>query len=85
MAEDHGAPEARQLPRVWTRGRKETESRQRGSESVAETVQNQMRGVLGRVSTGAAGRILNSANPRKIRTNRRLCPLQRRRERTQRA
>ena len=28
MAEDHGAPEAGQLPRVWTRGRKETESRQ---------------------------------------------------------
>ena len=27
MAEDHGAPEAEQLPRVWTRGRKETESR----------------------------------------------------------
>ena len=31
MAEDHGAPEAGQLPRVWTRGRKETESRQRVS------------------------------------------------------
>ena len=31
MAEDHGAPEAEQLPRVWTRGRKETESRQRVS------------------------------------------------------
>ena len=28
------------------------------------TVQNEMRGVLGRVSTRAAGRILNSANPR---------------------
>ena len=28
MAEDHGVPEAEQLPRVWTRGRKETESRQ---------------------------------------------------------
>ena len=27
------------------------------------TVQNEMRGVLGRVSTGAAGRILDSANP----------------------
>ena len=32
------------------------------------TVQNEMRGVLGRVSTGAAGRILDSANPREIRT-----------------
>ena len=31
MAEHHGAPEAGQLSRVWTRGRKETESRQRVS------------------------------------------------------
>ena len=31
------------------------------------TVQNEMRGVLERVSTGDAGRALNSANPRKIR------------------
>ena len=31
------------------------------------TVQNEMRGVLKRVSTGAAGRILDSANPREIR------------------
>ena len=31
MAEDHGAPEAGQLPRVWTRGRRETQSRQRVS------------------------------------------------------
>ena len=31
MAEDFGAPEAGQLPRVWTRGRRETESRQRVS------------------------------------------------------
>ena len=31
MAEDHGAPEARQLPRVWTRCGKKTESRQRVS------------------------------------------------------
>ena len=32
------------------------------------TVQNETRGVLGRVSAGAAGRILDSANPREIRT-----------------
>ena len=32
------------------------------------TVQNEMRGVLGRVSTGAAGRILSSTNPGEIRT-----------------
>ena len=31
MAENHEAPEAGQLPRVWTRGRTETESRQRVS------------------------------------------------------
>ena len=28
MAEDHGAPEADQIHKVWTRGRRETESRQ---------------------------------------------------------
>ena len=32
------------------------------------TVQDEMRGVLGRVSAGAAGRILDSANHREIRT-----------------
>ena len=31
------------------------------------TVHNEMRGVLGRVSAGAAGRILDSANPEEIR------------------
>ena len=31
MADNHGASEAEQLPRVWTRGRRETESRQRVS------------------------------------------------------
>ena len=31
MAEDHGAPEAKQILRVCTRGRRETESRQRVS------------------------------------------------------
>ena len=30
------------------------------------TVQNEMRGVLGRVSARAAGRIFDSANPREI-------------------
>ena len=37
-------------------------------QSCSWTVQNEMRGVLGRVSAGAAGRILDSANPREIRT-----------------
>ena len=31
MAEDHGATEAGPLPRAWTKGRTETESRQRAS------------------------------------------------------
>ena len=31
MAENHGVPEAGQLPKVWIKGRKETESRQRVS------------------------------------------------------
>ena len=31
MAEHHGAPESEKLPRVWTRGRKETVTRQRVS------------------------------------------------------
>ena len=65
MVEDHGAPEAGQLPKVWTRGHSETESCQRVH---SWTVQNEMRGVLGRVSTGAAGKILNSANLKEIRT-----------------
>ena len=31
MAEIHGAPQARQVLKAWTRGRKEKESRQRAS------------------------------------------------------
>ena len=31
------------------------------------TVQNEMKGVLGQVSTGATGKILDSADPRKTR------------------
>ena len=42
-----------------------TESRQRVR---SWTVQNEMRDVLGRVSTGAAQRILDSANHRELRT-----------------
>ena len=34
----------------------------------SSTLQNEMRGVLGRKSAGAAGKILDSANPREIRT-----------------
>ena len=35
MAEDHGAPEAGQLPRAWTRGRGESPKSERRKESVA--------------------------------------------------
>ena len=65
MVEGHGAPEADQLPRVWTRGLREPASRQRVR---SWTVQNKMRDVLGRVSSRAAGRILDSANPRDLKT-----------------
>ena len=58
MVEDHGAPEPG--PEVLKRQRV-------AIERVAQRVscwamQNEMRGVLGRVSAGAPGRILNSAN-----------------------
>ena len=36
MAGDHGAPEGGQLPKVWTRGRRETESCQKVSGASAE-------------------------------------------------
>ena len=70
MAEDHGAPEAEQLPKAWTRDPRETESPPKRERRRVRswTVHNEMRGVLGRVSASAAGRILNSANPREIRT-----------------
>ena len=63
MVEVHGASEAGKLSRAWTRGRKETENRQRVSS--AESVAGQCR--MRRVSAGAAGRILDSPNPREIR------------------
>ena len=69
MTEDHGAPEAGQLPRVWTRGRRDRQPPKSERCRVRSwTVQNEMRGVLRRVSAGAARRILDSANPREIKT-----------------
>ena len=59
MAEDHRAPEAGQLSRAWTRGRRESPKSERRKESVAG---QRRRGVLGRVSAGAAVRILDFAN-----------------------
>ena len=52
-----------------TRGLRERESPKSERRRVRSwTVQNEMRDVLGRVSTGAAGRILDSANPGEVRT-----------------
>ena len=65
MAEHHGAPEAGQLPGVWSRSRTDRESPKSERRRVRSwTVQNEMRVVLKRVSAGAAGRILDSANLR---------------------
>ena len=86
MAKDHGAPEAGQLPKPVP----EVVERQRVAKDRATqrlrswTVPNEMINILGRVSAGAAERILDSANPEEMELNRKLCPLQRKRERTQR-
>ena len=66
MAEDHGAPEAGLGPEVVKRQRV---AKERAAYRVRSwIVENEMRGVLGRVSTGAAGKPLDSAIPREIRT-----------------
>ena len=60
MGEYHGAPEARQLPRAWTRRRTETRvAKVRAVQRARSwTVQNEMRGVLGWVFADAARKIL---------------------------
>ena len=66
MAEETG-----KLSRTWTRRRRERErvATERSAQRVRSwTVQNDVSGDVGRVSAGAAGRILDSANPREIRT-----------------
>ena len=69
MAEDHGTPEAGNCPGP---GPKAVEGQKIAKERAAQTVrswtvQNEMRGVLGRVSAGAVTRILDYANPREKR------------------
>ena len=55
MAEDHGAPEAGQLLNTWTRGHRETRESPKNKRRKEFVVgQCRMRGVLRRVSTGAA-------------------------------
>ena len=73
MAKNHGAPEAEQPPPPPGPGpevvQRQRVAKKRAAQKVRSwTVQNKIRGVLGRVSAGAAGRILDSANPREIRT-----------------
>ena len=69
IAEDYGILEAGQLYMAWTRGRKETKSRQRVSGVKSPQLDSAKRDERcpGRVSAGVARRILNSANPRLIR------------------
>ena len=71
MAEDHGAPGAGQLHKAWTGDCKKRErvAKELAAQIVCSwTVQNEMRGVLGRVSASAAGKIFDSANPEEIKT-----------------
>ena len=87
MAEYHGAPEARQIPG----SEPEVVERQRvAKECSAErarcwTVQNQVRDVLGRVSQALQEEFSILPILKRYELNKRLCSLQRRRERTQRA
>ena len=55
MAENYVTSKYGQLSSAWSRGRRETESRIR-----RWTAQNEITGVLGRMTTEAASRILNS-------------------------
>ena len=63
------------------------QSHQRASSAMSLQLDSaeEMGGVLKQVFAGAAGRILDSAKPGEIKTNRRLCLLRHRQERTQRA
>ena len=70
MAENHKPKKPCNSPRP---GSEVVERRRDAKERAALrvrswTVQNEMKGVLGRMTAGAAGRILDSANPREIRT-----------------
>ena len=78
MAEDHGTQNPDNSPGP---GPEVVERQKIAQERTAQrdrswTMQNEMRGVLGRVFARAAGRILDSANPREIELNSKLCPLQ---------
>ena len=68
MAEDHGAPGSRATLQTWTRGRRDRQSPKSEQRRVHSwTVKNEIKGGLGRVSAGAARRILDSAYPEEMR------------------
>ena len=69
MTKDHGGPEAGQLSRVWTRGRRVTRVvKERAAQRVQNcTVQCAIRSAKDRMNAGAAGKILNSADSRELR------------------
>ena len=68
MVEDHGASEAGKLPWARTTDCRATENYQRasGTKSRSWTVQNEISGVFGWMTEGAAWRILDSANSSEI-------------------
>ena len=68
IAEDHGAPESGKLPGPEVVEKQRVAKEQAAQRIRSWTVQSEMRGVLGRVSAGAAGRVLDSANPREVKT-----------------
>ena len=65
----HGAPEAGKLPGPGREvvGRQRVAKEGAAQRVCSRTVQNEMRGILGRVSVGAARRIFDSANSTEIR------------------
>ena len=70
MAEDHGDPKPGNSPGPGLEVIKtQRAAKERAAQRVRSwTVQNEMRGVLGRVSKGAVEKALDSANPREIKT-----------------
>ena len=69
MVEDHGTPETGQLPGPGTEiVKKQRVAKERAAQGVRSwTVQNEIKGVLGRVPAVAVGRILDSAHSTEIR------------------
>ena len=69
MVDDHGAQHPGNSPWLGPEvvARRRVAKHRAAQRVCSWTVQNEMRGVLGCATAGAAGRILDSANPREIR------------------